>query len=246
MLRAELTTAWLTVRQLLAGRRGVAVLALALLPVAVAALYALRDIDDAVPFLLQMYDSFLIRIVLPIIALIFGTGAFGAEREDGTAVYLLTKPVARWRIAFAKLVTATALTIVVTVASAVVTGVVALRGVDGDGVVFGFAAGVAYGSVLYAWLFVALGLLVRRAIVAGVVYVMLWEAVAAGMFAGTRALSIRQYALSVADQLVRLDPAIFSAPLPVRTALIMGAVVLAGAGILTIRRLGSFEIVDQR
>jgi ABC-2 type transport system permease protein len=246
MQGAEITTAWLTVRQLLAGRRGLAVLVLALLPVAVAALSALRDIDDAVPFLLQLYDSFLIRIVLPIIALIFGTGAFGAEREDGTAVYLLTKPVARWRIAMTKLATAAVLTVGVVAASALLTGVVALGGVGGDRVVLGFTVGAAYGGVLYAWLFVALGLLVRRAIVAGVVYVMLWEAAAAGMFAGTRALSIRQYALSVADHLVRLDPTIFSAPLPVRTALIMGAVVLAVACILTIRRLGSFEIVDQR
>jgi ABC-2 type transport system permease protein len=246
MLRAEFTTAWLTLRQLLAVRRGAAVLLLALLPVVVAGLFSLRGVEDATPFLLDLYDSFLVRIVLPVIALIFGTGAFGAEREDGTAVYLLTKPVARWRFALSKLVTAALLTMVVAAGSALLTGLVALRGFGADGTVAGFTAGVAVGGLLYAWVFVALGLVVRRAIIAGLVYVILWEAIAADMFAGTRTLSIRQYVLSVAEQLARLDPAAFSASVPMGTALVMAAVIVAGAGALTVRRLGSFEIVDQR
>jgi ABC-2 type transport system permease protein len=246
MLRPELTTAWLTVRQLLVVRRAVAVLALALLPAGLAALYSLRGPGDALPFLLQLYDTLLTRIVLPVVALVFGTGAFGAERDDGTAVYLLTRPVARWRIALSKLATAAALTFLVTTASAVLTGVVALRGFGGDAVIGGLAAGIALGSVLYAAVFVALGLVMRRAMIAGLAYVIIWEAVAADTFAGTRTLSIRQYVLSTADHFASLDPAQFAAPLPLRTALIMSGLVLAGAGLLTIRRLSAFEIIDQR
>ena len=35
---------------------------------------------------------------MPLVALIFGTAAIGSEIEDGTAVYLIVKPIPRWRI----------------------------------------------------------------------------------------------------------------------------------------------------
>ena len=41
-------------------------------------------------------------LVLPLIALVFGTAAIGSELEDGTIVYLLTKPIRRVRIVLAK------------------------------------------------------------------------------------------------------------------------------------------------
>ena len=41
-------------------------------------------------------------------ALILGTAALGSEIEDGTAVYLLTKPIPRWLVALAKIVVAVA------------------------------------------------------------------------------------------------------------------------------------------
>ena len=35
-------------------------------------------------------------IVLPLAAVLFGTGAFGAENDEGTILYLLAKPISRW------------------------------------------------------------------------------------------------------------------------------------------------------
>ena len=43
-------------------------------------------------------DGLVVRIVLPLVALVFGTAALGSELEDGTAVHLLTKPIRRWPI----------------------------------------------------------------------------------------------------------------------------------------------------
>jgi hypothetical protein len=40
--------------------------------------------------------------VLPILAVVFGTGAISQEMEQRTIVYLLTRPVARWRILLIK------------------------------------------------------------------------------------------------------------------------------------------------
>ena len=40
---------------------------------------------------------------MPLVALILGTAAIGSEIDDGTAVYLMIKPIPRWRIALAKI-----------------------------------------------------------------------------------------------------------------------------------------------
>jgi ABC-2 type transport system permease protein len=246
MLRVESTIAWLTARQLLARRRGVPVLLLALIPVAVAALFRMSGGEDATGFALTTGEHFVVRIVLPLIALVFGTGAMGAERDEGTAIYLLTRPVPRWRVALTKLITAATLTAALVVPSSLLTSLVALGGTDQQGIALGFAAGVAAGSVLYTALFVALGIFVRRALAVGLLYVVAWEVAAAQMFAGTRTLSIRQYVLTFADRYITAADEAFSASLDLRTALLMSAAVLVVAGVLAVHRLGSFEVIDQQ
>ncbi|MBM3493502.1 MAG: ABC transporter permease, partial [Armatimonadetes bacterium] len=44
--------------------------------------------------------------VLPILAVVFGTGAVSQEIEQRTIVYLLTRPIARWRILLVKYIAA--------------------------------------------------------------------------------------------------------------------------------------------
>lgn len=56
---------------------------------------AFRSFGD---FLLFVFCSFLI----PICALGFGTTALGAEREEQTLVFLLTRPIPRWQVLLAK------------------------------------------------------------------------------------------------------------------------------------------------
>jgi ABC-2 type transport system permease protein len=244
-MQVERTVAWLTLRQLFSGRRALAVAALAALPPVVAALFRAGGREDALGFLLQVYGNFSVGVVLPLVALVLGTGAFGAELEDGTAVYSLTRPVARWRIALAKLVTASTLTLVVTALSTALAGAIAVGAGPGR-VVVAFTGATALGALLYAAVFVALGLFMRRALIAGFVYVVLWEGVAADSFAGTRSLSIRQYVLSAADRITTLDPTVFQAELPIATTLLMAPIVFSLAAGLTVYRLRAFELTDQR
>ena len=44
-----------------------------------------------------------IGVLLPLVAVIVGTSALGSELDDGTIVYLLARPVPRWRIVIVKL-----------------------------------------------------------------------------------------------------------------------------------------------
>ena len=58
-----------------------------------------KAFDSFGSFVLFVFSSFLI----PICALAFGTTALGAEREEQTLVFLLTRPIPRWQILFAKI-----------------------------------------------------------------------------------------------------------------------------------------------
>jgi len=245
-MRIETTIAWLTARQLLARRRRLPVLLLALMPVVIAALFRFGSGEDPTGFVLSISDQLIIRIVLPIIALILGTGAFGAERDEGTALYLLTKPIARWRIAAAKLATVAAVTLLIVVASTALTAAVALGGLGTQGIVTGLATGLGLGAVLYAAMFVTLGLFFRRALPVGLMYVLVWEVVAAQMFAGTRTLSVRQYVLSTASRMMEVPAEALGGTLTARTVLVMSVVVLALSGALSVYRLRAFEVLDQQ
>ena len=63
------------------------------------------------------------------------------------------------------------------------------------------------------------------ALIAGLIYVFIWEGLVNGLFAGTRLLSVRHYTLGVADWFVDLPPSGFDAALDPATALILMLVV---------------------
>ena len=97
--------------------------------------------------------------MLPLVALVFGTAAIGSELEDGTAVYLLAKPMPRWAVVLAKLVAAGGLTAALIAPAALVTGLV-LAGDQGDGagIAVAYAVASVVGSFLYAAVFLALSI----------------------------------------------------------------------------------------
>lgn len=239
----ELTLAGLAVRQLAGSRRALWVVLLAVLPVLLSLLFNMEteSAADAVEEFTELYQSLIVTVLLPLVALVVGTSIFGAEVDDGTITYVLGKPVPRWRIVLTRVVTAGLLTAAVLVPSTLLSGLAALRGVDAPGVVAGFTVAVAAGSLLYCALFVALSLSTRRALVAGLAYVVVWEGLLSNTFGGSRALSIRQYTLSIAEGLVDTRGNDLSR-LNVTTALVMAAVVTVLVTLYAIRRLRTFEI----
>jgi len=87
-----------------------------------------------------------------------------------------------------------------------------------------------------------LSVVTSRALIAGLVYVFIWEGLINGLFAGTRLLSVRYYTLGVADIFVDLPRSVFDAKLgPVAAVGLMIAV--CGVSVwYAIRRLQRFEI----
>jgi ABC-2 type transport system permease protein len=232
----------ITTRQLLGRRRVLLLAAMGALMVLVALVYRLGDptAEEAHDWTIQLLTEFGVRGMLPIVALIIGTGAFGAEIDEGTIIHLLSKPTARFEIVISKLLPAVALTALMTVPATVV---VALIGGSGDGasLAVGFGAGMLAGSVIYAAVFVMLGMLTSRAFIIGLAYIILWEGLLAGLFAGTRTFSVRQHVLGVTDAIVPISRVVGDVLEPT-TALVVGALAVVLVTAIGIRALGGFEV----
>ena len=236
------TIAAVTARSLLGRRRSLLLVLLALLPVAIATLVRLSGragTDDEVATAIM--DRLIVTTLLPMVALVFGTAALGAELEDGTAVFLLVKPIDRWRIVVAKLAVAIGLSVAIVAPASFVAGAILQVGGTGLSGAVGAAVGTAIGATVYATVFFALSLVTGRALAIGLIYVLVWEGVLAGLLEGIAALSIRQYTLAISAAIGQpsvTDPNLLDA----RTALVLAIVAVALAAAIAVRRLSSFEI----
>jgi ABC-2 type transport system permease protein len=233
----------LTLGQLLGRGRTILLGLFALLPILLAVVYRIGSQDgDQQEWVAEiLLDGLIVTILLPLLALVYGTAALGAEIEDGTAVYLLAKPVSRTQIIVGKLLAAWALTAGTVLVSALVAGAVGLHGASGNGLLPGFAIALVVGSLVYSSLFLMLSVFTSRALIAGLVYVFIWEGLINGLFAGTRLLSVRHYTLAVADLIVDL-PRVFDAKLGPAPALVLIVATVGGSVYFGVRRLRRFEI----
>ena len=234
------TLSAVTFRGLLDRRRTILLLLLAGLPVLVAVLARIGGarLDDGLTDILEL----VVRTVLPLTALVFGVSALGSEIDDGTAVFILAKPIPRWLVAVAKSFVAGTLAAALSVASTVATGLV-IAGADPDGlpVIVAFAVAIAVAAFAYASLFVALSVVTGRALFIGLVYTLVWEGVLAGILPGTRTFSIREATLTLAETLAPLGSGI-DGDVEIAQALLLIALVIGGSLLLATSRLRAFEV----
>jgi len=229
----------ITLRALLNRRRTLLLALLGALLVVVAVIYRLGNptAAESVDVTRRLLANFGIGVLLPLVAVIVGTSALGSELDDGTIVYLLAKPVARWRIALVKLVVAWLVTCVLVAPAMLIAGVM---GQEDPQLAIGYAVASILGALEYTAMFMALSLLTSRALIIGLAYVVVWEGVVAGLFSGTRAVSVRQHALAVAESLGGAGAG--DAGLAFGFAVAAGAAVTMGAIVLAVRRLETVEL----
>ncbi|MXW26903.1 MAG: ABC transporter permease subunit [Dehalococcoidia bacterium] len=234
----------LTLRQLLGQRRTLFLAAVAVLPLVAAIIYqASGGEGDAGEFTAQVVlYGLIVTALLPLTAVLLSTAAIGSEIEDGTIVYLLSKPVERWRILAGKLLAAWGATTVIVLASALVGSVVALVGEDDWSILGGFLIALAAGSLAYSSLFVMLSLFTSRALLAGIAYAFIWEGVITNFAPGVQRFSIREYTASIAEAAGDISPWVFEAELGLTYSVILVVVVTAVAAGLAVVRLARFEL----
>lgn len=200
--RGLLYLAWLTCRRQATAKRNFLVAGLFLMICMVTVLYVRRHDPgtDATPekvqeevrhfadrIVLGVYVSFL----LPIVAVVYGVSVFGEEREQRTLVYLLIRPLTRWRLYLAK-----------------AAGVLPILAVAG---ILGFAAicwmggrlgepswGLFWPAILracvaYTALFLLFGAIVPRPAVTAIVYAFFVETMLGNMPGTIKRIAISYY-----------------------------------------------------
>ncbi|WP_422773269.1 ABC transporter permease subunit [Plantactinospora sp. WMMC1484] len=232
------TVSWITARGLFGRRRFLLLFPLPILLVGLAVLARSAGVDPGEwgPPVVQGLG---LAVLLPVTALIVGTGVLGSEIDDGTLLHILTKPLPRWQIVLPKLVVATVVTALTAAIPLYVAGVL----VDSVRFGLGLAAASAVGALAYSAFFLALSLVTRRPVLLGLVYVLIWEGLLNNIVSGTRVLSVQHYVVTLADRIAPTALLDGSVSLPV--AIVMSALFTVGFTLLAIRRLRSFSVAGE-
>ena len=232
------TVAYITARGLFGRRRALLLLPLPLLLIGLALICRTNDVDPAhwgTPVLVGLG----LAVVLPVTALIVGTGVLGSEVDDGTLVHILTKPLPRRDIILAKLGVAVGVTAVTAAVPLFIAGTLA----DSTRLGFALAAGAAVGACAYTALFLLFSLLTRRPVLLGLAYILVWEGLLGRFVAGTRVLSIEQYVIAFSDKIA--PTALLDGRVSMPIAIIMSVIFAVGGTMLAIDRLRSFSIAGE-
>ncbi|WP_326729393.1 ABC transporter permease [Streptomyces phaeochromogenes] len=191
------TVARLTYRGLLGRRRALILGALPVLLIVISvAVRGFTGADDQVAS--DVLGGFALATMVPIIGVIAGTGAIGPEIDDGSVVYLLAKPVKRPTIIFTKLIVAIAVTMAFSAIPTFLAGMI-LNG-NGQQIAVAYTVAALVASIAYAAMFLLLGTITRHAVVFGLVYALVWEALFGSLVSGARTLSVQQWSLAVAQK----------------------------------------------
>ena len=233
------TVAALTARSLLGRRRALVLLALPAVLLLMSLLArALVGPDEGLA--VGLIGGFGLATLVPLLGLIAGTGSIGPEIDDGSIVYLLSKPLNRHSIVVTKLLVAVAVVTTLGALPVLAAGLL-LTGTQ-DRIALGYAVGAAVAGVAYCALFVLLAVVTRNAVVIGLLYALIWETLVGQLVPGAQALSIQQWALALTERVIgepaeqlQATSAVGLVAVPLLLAVILGCTWYAGRRLRTLR-----------
>ena len=230
----------LTVRQLTGRWRLVIMAVLATLPVLFTTLVVgSADAPFVSAFEVVVLSTMLAGSIAPLIVVSISGPAFANEIEDRTLANLTLSPVPRWQIVAGKLGAAIAVAAPFVVGSAFLTSFIAFN--HDATATTAVTMSTLIGLLMYASVFVWLGLVTKQAIAVGLVYIVLWEGFFSGYVAGIRLLSIRHYATALMHA---MDPRRFVSVdhVPPAVAITVSAGVIGLFTFLAVRRLRRMDV----
>jgi ABC-2 type transport system permease protein len=234
----------LIVRALLGRRRSLGVALLAAAPVLAALILAVGGgLGAPASMALDVFATLTLGLVIPLVALILGTGALGTHIDDGTIVYLLVKPVPRRAVILAAMLVAALATAALAILATLPASFLLLGSTAPD-LQAGMVLGAFLASVLYGTVFVTLSVFTGRALVVGLGYVLIWEGVVTSLLPGTQVLSIREYALAMVSAVSAIDPPRQGSGVDPLVAAVLSCAVLVAAAVLASWRLARFEVSE--
>lgn len=154
-----------------------------------------RGGDNTAENVINFIYGFGIGLMVPVISLVLASSALGELIEDETLVYLWHRPVARWQLALSAWLGAATIVVPFTVIPLVVSAAIGSGG-DTTAIV-ATAAATTLAAIAYSGLFVLLGLLFRKALIWGLIYLVVWELFVSKAGQGAARLSVNTYPSSV-------------------------------------------------
>jgi ABC-2 type transport system permease protein len=193
----------LLLRQQLTRGRAILATLMSGLAVLVTFLIARNIGPDRIEVTVRFSSVFGLGLMVPILSLVLASSSLGQLVEDQTLVYLWLRPNPRWMLALAAWLASATVAVPVSVVPLTVAAAV---GSGGDGATIGaVAAAMALGAVAYTGVFTLVGLMVRRALIWGLVYLFIWELFVARVGQGAARLSINTYPASVLAKLTDIE-----------------------------------------
>ena len=132
-------------------------------------------------------------------ALLAAAAVLGPEIDDGSVVYLLSKPVSRHVVAVSKYATAWLATMALGALPLLATGLVLDSSDPRRALAWG--TGAALAGTAYSALFLGLAALTRHAVVVGLLFVLLWEGLLGNLFEGIRWLAVGAWGRGLAAEI---------------------------------------------
>lgn len=229
----------LTLRNVLDGKRTLALTALALVPLVPAIVFAANGHVDPRLFWARLVQRLIIPTVTAFIAVVVGASAIGDEREDGTILYLLATPLPRIALVVTKVLAAWAASAILLVPPVVAAGIIALRDHVSAGRLLWPVVGVLATALAYCAVTAWLSTVTRRPVVIGVIYILLWEGSIANFAASADRFSLAAYGRVLAVQGV---PVVNAPSISAPVAAIVLAAVVVVAVVAAARRLTRTEM----
>ena len=190
----------LTLRQHVHGKRWLVMMVLFLLPVGLALVVrgTAPDVPSVVIEFILVF-MFIPQALLPFVALLYASGIIQDEQEEQTITYLLVRPIPKWAMYSVKLLATLTTTVLLATVFTMLTytAIYAGTGDTGDNIPFRClkAASIhALAVVAYCSLFGLMGLVTKRILVIGVMYILIVEGVLANLPFSIRLVTVIYYA----------------------------------------------------
>lgn len=231
------TIARLSVQSLFGQRRGII---LAILPAMLILLSIITVVvTDGALGIEPITMVFGFSLVLPLIALLITNGVLGPEMEDGSIVYLLSKPISRYVVVLSKFGVAAVLSVVLGGGSVFLSALI--LEISEPGQAFAVGVGAVAATLGYCGLFIALATLTRHGTIAGLIYILGFEGLLASWLSGLRYISVGSWGRRVVGAL-NDDVALVVRDLNLAYAVLALIVLTVGGVVLAGHRLRSFEL----
>ena len=229
----------LTLRSLFTGKRILALAALGLVPVIAATVFASAGEIEPELFWARLLQRLVIPTITAFIAVVIGASAIADEREDGTILYLASTPLSRLTLIVTKIAAAWTATMALLAPAILASGAIALGGEADAAQIAWPLVGVVLAALCYCAAAALLAMVVRRPVVIGVLYILLWEGSIATFAASADRFSIAAYGRAIAvEGVIDVNAPDASAP----AAIVVLAVVTVLAAWAAARRMTRTEL----